>query len=822
MADYQATNACCWRDGDYIPSITEDIRQGVYGDLGECVGVMIFSLTSIRNQYEDYYPTSVSLALTRTGSGSWGSDRTMTLYAGNQTGIPAVSSSTNVSASRPTKVTSGYNYTVSAGQGDKTFNIATALVDSIGSGASNCLFIDAGSSTTNYMSFKGRNDLTKIVLTINWAIRTTAAGAPTSCSLSSTLAEGNVSLSWSGAKAGTNNAISFYEIQYSDSTDNSTWGSWTALTTVTTSATSGSLSVAPPVTRGNFRRFRIRTCGTAGSSYYSNWKVSTNSVCKNTLPTAPSTVVASPEIYSNETITLIWSGAAGGTSSIKGYRISSRTSTDNSTWSGWTELATINLSSSSGSYNPTVPNISGTFTQFGIWTIDTLSAYSTEKVSNSIYCNITACTEPSIFTLSTTIAEGNLTLSWSGAAAGAGNAITGYELQYSDSSDNSTWGAWTALTIVTSALTDGNLSVSPPYTRGDYRRYQIRTLGTAGSSYYSGWKVSSNSVRKNILPTPPSSLSASPTLYETLSVTITWSGAVAGTSPIKQYVLQRSTSIMGNPLWTSYETLAIIVTSETHGSYTAEASQTPGTSTRYRLSVTDSLDAVSSYVVSNTIRKNSPPAVPVISSPVSGKSIYNPTPRFMLTTGVEPDGQTQIVEVKIDSGEWHNSVDDPGMFSTSGYIGDNTKTVYQASTLVAGGHTVIFRCLDSVLLSPSIEVIRTFIVLPSPFETITANVTHVKAAHILALRTAVNTIRQYYGVATVSWDDEIAVTKTSIRDWPYHIMEVRAALEPVITMINSFDTSSTFDIPPLTWLPIGTGRPKADVVQQIQNLLLTM
>jgi hypothetical protein len=822
MADYQATNACCWRDGDYIPSITEDIRQGVYGDLGECVGVMIFSLTSIRNQYEDYYPTSVSLALTRTGSGSWGSDRTMTLYAGNQTGIPAVSSSTNVSASRPTKVTSGYNYTVSAGQGDKTFNIATALVDSIGSGASNCLFIDVGSSTTNYMSFKGRNDLTKIVLTINWASRTTVAGAPTSCSLSSTLAEGNVSLSWSGAKAGTNNAISFYEIQYSDSTDNSTWGSWTALTTVTTSATSGSLSVAPPVTRGNFRRFRIRTCGTAGSSYYSSWKVSTNSVRKNTLPTAPSTVVASPEIYSNETITLIWSGAAGGTSSIKGYRISSRTSTDNSTWSGWTELATINLSSSSGSYNPTVSNISGTYTQFDIWTIDVLNAYSTEKVSNSIYCNITACTEPSTFTLSTIIAEGNLTLSWSGAVAGAGNAIMGYELQYSDSSDNSTWGAWTALTIVTSALSDGNLSVSPPSMRGDYRRYQIRTLGTAGSSYYSGWKGSSNSVRKNILPTPPSSLSASPSLYETLSVTITWSGTVAGTSPIKQYVLQRSTSIMGNPPWTSYETLAIIASSETLGSYTAEASQTPGTSTRYRLSVTDSLDAVSSYVVSNTVRKNSPPIVPVISSPVSGKSIYNPTPRFMLTTGVEPDGQTQIVEVKIDSGEWHNSVDDPGMFSTSGYIGDNTKTVYQASTLAAGSHTVIFRCLDSVLLSPSIEVIRTFIVLPSPFETITANVTHVKAAHILALRTAVNTIRQYYGMATVLWDEEIVAVKTTIRDWPYHIMEVRAALEPVITMINSFDTSSTFDIPSVTWLAIGTGRPKADVVQQIQNLLLTM
>lgn len=98
------------------------------------------------------------------------------------------------------------------------------------------------------------------------ALLTTAAGAPTVCSVSSTVAEGNVTLSWSGASGGTNNAISSYEIQYSDSSNNSTWGSWTALTTVTTTATSGSVSVAPPATRGNYRRFQVRTRGAAGES----------------------------------------------------------------------------------------------------------------------------------------------------------------------------------------------------------------------------------------------------------------------------------------------------------------------------------------------------------------------------------------------------------------------------------------------------------------------------------------------------------------------------------------------------------------------------
>ena len=182
----------------------------------------------------------------------------------------------------------------------------------------------------------------------------------------------------------------------------------------------------------NFRRFRIRTRGTAGSDYYSSWKVSSNTVRKNTLPSAPTTAIASPEIHSNEPITLTWSGAAGGTSAIKGYRISRRTSTDNSTWSEWQELATINLNASSGSYNPAVTNVSGTYTQFSIVTIDVLGAISSEKISNSIYCNITSCGEPNIFSLSSTVAEGNLTLTWSGASAGA-VTIIGYEIEYSDS-----------------------------------------------------------------------------------------------------------------------------------------------------------------------------------------------------------------------------------------------------------------------------------------------------------------------------------------------------------------------------------------------------
>jgi hypothetical protein len=244
--------------------------------------------------------------------------------------------------------------------------------------------------------------------------------------------------------------------------------------------------------------------------------------------------------------------------------------------------------------------------------------------------------------------------------------------------------------------------------------------------------------------------------------------------------------------------------------------------TRYRISVTDTLDAVSAYVVSGTVKKNSPPTAPVIVCPVSGSSSYHTTPRFMITTGIEPDGQTQIVEVKIDSGAWFNSVGNPEMFSVSGYLGNGVKTVFQVPTLTVGSHTVTVRCLDSDIESSSPEVVRNFTVLQPPFETITANETHVKSPHIQALRTAVNMARGYYNLPPATWSEEIVAGKTTVKNWPFHITELRKAIEPVITIINSFDSSSTFDIPPITWIPIETGRPRADVMQQIQDLFITL
>jgi len=98
----------------------------------------------------------------------------------------------------------------------------------------------------------------------------------------------------------------------------------------------------------------------------------------------------------------------------------------------------------------------------------------------------------------------------------------------------------------------------------------------------------------------------------------------------------------------------------------------------------------------------------------------------------------------------------------------------------------------------------------------------VKAEHIRAIREAVNAVRGYYGLAAANWSENIIVGKTAIKNWPYHILEIRAALESVIDFINQFDTVAAFGVPEVDWLHLGTGRPQAAVMRQIQDLILAL
>lgn len=101
---------------------------------------------------------------------------------------------------------------------------------------------------------------------------------------------------------------------------------------------------------------------------------------------------------------------------------------------------------------------------------------------------------PSAPKFSSTLSREAATLSWGAGSAGTGNAVTGYDVEYADSADGSSWGSWQ--TLSGSPVTGTSISISPPATVGHYRKCRVRTRGSAGSDYYSGWVESANTLRR--------------------------------------------------------------------------------------------------------------------------------------------------------------------------------------------------------------------------------------------------------------------------------------------------------------------------------------
>lgn len=105
--------------------------------------------------------------------------------------------------------------------------------------------------------------------------------------------------------------------------------------------------------------------------------------------------------------------------------------------------------------------------------------------------NVSAPTSPSV---STTLSRGAVTLSWGAGSAGTNNSVTGYDVERRESADGSSWGSWA--TVSGSPVTGTSLDVTPPGTVGNYYQYRVRTRGSAGSGYYSGWVTSTNTLRR--------------------------------------------------------------------------------------------------------------------------------------------------------------------------------------------------------------------------------------------------------------------------------------------------------------------------------------
>lgn len=129
--------------------------------------------------------------------------------------------------------------------------------------------------------------------------------------------------------------------------------------------------------------------------------------------------------------------------------------------------------------------------------------HTTTATVSEIYLRIdytggyTECSAPTTVTLEKSMSMGDpVELAWSGAAPGTGNAITGYQVQRCLSADGLTWGAWEDLAKPTASP----LAVEPPEEPGHLYKFRIRTLGAAGSDFYSGYKECATTLRRDHEP----------------------------------------------------------------------------------------------------------------------------------------------------------------------------------------------------------------------------------------------------------------------------------------------------------------------------------
>lgn len=260
----------------------------------------------------------------------------------------------------------------------------------------------------------------------------------------------------------------------------------------------------------------------------------------------------------NSTAKLAWSGAKGGSNnSIAGYVIMYRDSSDGSSWGSWYSYGEKDISSTSSSGSLTVNLGSiGNYRQFRVATFgkagkDYMSGYKSSPV---VFRTRTACTPPTSVSLAATSSTGsNVRLSWSGASAGVGNQISGYEVQRRESTNNSSWGSWSTVGTTTNTYLD----VAPPATAGNYYQYQVRTLGSAGADYNSGWKTSSNTLRRSYTACGAPTACAVDSALSLVATTLRWSGATAGYgNPISKYEVQRRSKAPGGSwsAWSAFET----------------------------------------------------------------------------------------------------------------------------------------------------------------------------------------------------------------------------------------------------------------------------
>lgn len=521
-----------------------------------------------------------------------------------------------------------------------------------------------------------RTSAATATLEVDYTINITKTTPPTTFIPANSVGEGNVVLSWSGAGAGVQNTITGYEIQCAGSADNVTYGDWSACGSVASTSAMASASVPVNSTRGAWRKYRIRTMGSAGESWYSDWKVS-SAVRTNTRPNAPTGLIVSPLIYESGTIDLRWTAATDETDSVQGYRIMAATSSDGKTWSAYTLADTVTTCKASLS-----PSLSrGVYIRYGLYAVDSFGVLSENLAVFADVVRNRVPNVPSNIQATPAIYEsGNVAIRWTASEDPDGQAVT-YQVMRQTSTDGN---VWSDAVSIASGLTEAACTDSPTLSRGAFVRYLVAAADDLDALSAQGV---SNVVQKNRLPSAPTAVEASPTLYESGGITLTWPECTEPDGNLAGYQIQQQLSADG-ATWGAWTDAGTVSTNAA----TVSPAVNRGQYVRFRVCAADALQAVSAWTESSVIRRNRVPDTPQI---ICGGELDRvaTSPVFAVTAGEEPDGESMRVQYMLEAqnGAQELAWTDAGILSSAG----GTLAFRANAGLETGTHRLLVRLVDT-------------------------------------------------------------------------------------------------------------------------------
>jgi hypothetical protein len=193
---------------------------------------------------------------------------------------------------------------------------------------------------------------------------------------------------------------------------------------------------------------------------------------------------------------------------------------------------------------------------------------------------------------------------------------------------------------------------------------------------------------------------------------------------------------------------------------------TRGKYVKFKIGVTGSYDGTTTYspLYSDYVRVNYKPNEPTLLWPTSGKTSYNEEPYVKLKCGADNDINNQTYTIKI-SRRGENTYKSGLSYLGTAILQIEADTSYTAATVDS------VSCIsDTISVKVNVE--------DTPWGTGNriSKGEAVKASDMEDLRTAVNKVRDYYGMSQLTWTDNTLIPgETKVK--AIHITELQNALD---------------------------------------------